>query len=182
MNRIFLLTGISALLLASQAAMANSERGFAVAAGFGTTTIEDDDGAGDVFDGSDVGWSFDLEYRFLGHFAFGLTVLDLGETSEPFNGADTRIQVDGAGLYVRAFAPLTDRLTVYARVGEISYEVEIDPGFNSFFPFNDSAIEYGAGLDFGLTDNLALRLEGRILNGEADERGSLTSIGLAYKF
>ena len=139
-------------------------------------------GAGDTFDGDDVGWYLDLEYRFLGHFAFGMTALDLGETNEFFNGADTRIQVDGFGFYVRAFVPLTDKLTAYARLGEISYDVEIDPGFNSFFPFNDSATEFGAGLDFGLTDKLALRVEGRILNGDADERGSLTTLGLAYKF
>ena len=156
--------------------------GFGAALGIGVSGIEDEDAPGDTFDGSDIGWNVDLEWRFIENLSLGMNFTSLGEDSDDFNGADTTIGVDGFGFFVRGYLPVSSNLTFHARSGETNYSVDIDPGFDSFFPFSDSAKDFGFGGDYYLNENFAVRLETRWLDGPNQEAGSLTTIGMRWQF
>lgn len=114
--------------------------------------------------------------------AVGANWTSLGEDTDNFNGAETTISVDGFGLFVRGYWPVTSKLTLHARYGETSYSVDIDPGVGTVFPFSDSAKDFGIGADFYVNENLAVRIETRRLDGPNKEAGGLTTIGLRWQF
>ncbi len=161
-------------------AQQNDTRGFALLYGVGPTTIEDEDGPGDVFDGSDTGWSLEVEYRFSVYFGLGLNRTSFGEDTDFFNGTDTTIEVEGTGYFLRGYLPVSDRVTLSLRFGETAYDADVDPGFGTFL--FDNAIDYGIAGDFNFNESLALRLEHRILDGERQEEGSITTIGVRWQF
>ncbi|MEO1319544.1 MAG: outer membrane beta-barrel protein [Pseudomonadota bacterium] len=158
----------------------DSTRGFAFLFGIGPTTIEDEDGPDDVFDGSDTGWNLEVEYRFSTYFALGVSRTSFGEDTDFFNGADTNIEVDGTGYFIRGYLPVSDRFTLSARFGETAYDADVEPGGGNFFP--DSAIDFGGAADFSINERLAFRLEHRLLDGDRQEEGSITTIGLRWQF
>ena len=178
--------GVTALLLLSTSpparAQADNPTGVALSFTAGVSSIEDVDGPGDRFDGSDLGWSFDAEWRFIEYLGVGLTVLSLGEDTDFFNGEDTTIGVDGLGFYLRGYWPVAERVTLHARYGETNYDVDSSTGFGTFFPFSDEAKDFGVGADFYFTDRLAGRFEARWLDGPNREKGGLTGIGLRWQF
>ena len=179
----FWLPVLAVLLIAPNAvAQTNNPTGIGVALGIGSSSIEDEDAPGDTFDGSDFGWNLDLEWRFIENLAVGVNWISLGEDSDSLNGTETTIGVDGFGAYVRGYLPVTKRITLHARYGETNYNVDIDPGIGSVFPFSDSAKDFGAGGDFNFTENLAVRVEVRWLDGPDQEAGGLTTIGLRWQF
>ncbi|MEL6369032.1 MAG: hypothetical protein AAFQ16_13850, partial [Pseudomonadota bacterium] len=59
-------------LCATAAAQEANPTGFAFSLGFGPSTIEDVDGPGDEFGGGDIGWNFDVEWRFIEYVALGI--------------------------------------------------------------------------------------------------------------
>ncbi|MEO1201704.1 MAG: outer membrane beta-barrel protein [Pseudomonadota bacterium] len=180
--RLLLLLLLAAGVAPAALAQENNPTGFGVALGIGPSRIEDEDAPGDTFDGSDFGWNLDIEWRFIEYIAIGANWTSLGEDTDSFNGTDTTIGVDGFGFFVRGYLPLTSNLTLHARYGETNYSVDIDPGFNTVFPFNDSAKDFGIGGDLYLNDRLALRLETRWLDGPSQEAGGLTTFGLRWQF
>lgn len=161
-------------------AQAYDNHGFAILFGVGPTTIEDQDGPNDVFDGSDTGWNIELEYRIATYFALGFSRTKFGEDTQFFNGADTTIEVDGTGFFFRGYLPVSDRVTLSLRFGETAYDADVEPGTGNFL--FDSALDYGIAGDFNFNESLALRLEHRILDGERQEEGSITTIGLRWQF
>ncbi len=98
-------------------AQENNPTGFGIALGIGASGIEDEDSPGDTFDGNDIGWNVDLEWRFIEYAAIGFNFTSLGEDSDDFNGANTTIGVDGFGFFVRGYLPVTPNLTFHARYG-----------------------------------------------------------------
>lgn len=163
-------------------AQSNNPTGVGIALGVGASSIEDEDAPGDTFDGSDVGWNLDLEWRFIEYLAIGFNWTTLGEDTDDFNGTQTTIGVDGFGFYLRGYLPVSEKFTLHARYGETNYSVDIDPGVGTAFPFNDSAKDFGIGADYYLNERLALRLEARWLDGPNKEAGNLTTFGLRWQF
>ena len=179
-----LLVAVLAVTVLSGTALAqeNNPTGFGMAFGIGPSSIEDEDAPGDTFDGSDLGWNLDIEWRFIKYLAVGANWTSLGEDTDDFNGVETTIGVDGFGAFLRGYLPVTPNLTLHARYGETNYSVDIDPGVNTVFPFSDNATDYGIGGDYYFSDHLALRIEARWLDGPNQEAGGLTSIGLRWQF
>ena len=177
-------TALLFTLAASDArAQAENPTGFAFSLVYGISSIEDEDAPGDTFDGSDVGWNLDAEWRFVEYVAIGFNAISLGEDSDFFNGDDTTIGVDGFGFYLRGYWPVTDRVTLHARYGETNYDVDIDPGVGTAFPFNSQdAKDVGVGADYYINDNVAIRFEARWLDGPNKEQGGLTGIGIRWQF
>ncbi len=180
--RLALVALAVALMAGTTAAQENNPTGIGIAFGIGQSSIEDEDTPGDVFDGSDVGWNLDLEWRFIEYLAVGFNFTSLGEDSDDFNGTETTIGVDGFGVFLRGYLPVTSRFTLHGRYGETNYNVEIEPGFDSIFPFSDSARDFGIGGDYYFNDSFALRIESRWLDGPSQEAGRLTTIGLRWQF
>lgn len=179
-----LVLSVLALLLFAPNALAqtNNPTGVGVALGIGLSSIEDEDSPGDSFDGSDFGGNLDVEWRFIEHLAVGFNWTSLGEDTDDFNGTETTIGVDGFGAYVRGYWPVIPKFTLHARYGETSYNVDIDPGIGTVFPFSDSAKDFGVGGDYYVNESLAVRFETRWLDGPDKETGGLTTIGLRWQF
>ncbi|MEL6948555.1 MAG: hypothetical protein AAGM16_00340 [Pseudomonadota bacterium] len=114
------------------------------------------------------------------YFGLGLNRTSFGEDTDFFNGTDTTIEVEGTGYFLRGYLPVSDRVTLSLRFGETAYDADVDPGFGTFL--FDNAIDYGIAGDFNFNESLALRLEHRILDGERQEEGSITTIGVRWQF
>ncbi len=182
-RRLMLILAASALCQATLADGPNdNDTGIVISAGIGVSSIEDEDAPGDTFDGSGTAINVDIEWRFLRNLSVGMTVGTLGEDTDDFNGAETTIEVDTFGFFLRGLLPVGERVTLHARYGLTSYSVDIDPGFNSIFPFSDDADDFGIGIDYAFSDSAAIRLETRILDGDNQESGGLTTIGLRWQF
>lgn len=189
MSKVFVFGGrfalpVLAVILFAPDVMAQTSNptGFGMSLGIGSSRIQDEDSPGDTFDGSGFGWNMDFEWRFIEYLAAGGSRTSLGEATDNFNGAETTISVDGYGLYIRGYLPVTQKLVLHARYGETSYSVDIEPGAGTVFPFNSSAKDYGVGGDYYVNDNLAIRIEARRLDGPSQEEGALTTIGLRWQF
>ncbi|MEO0615235.1 MAG: outer membrane beta-barrel protein [Pseudomonadota bacterium] len=180
MNKTATILALALLCSGTCHAQAYDNHGFAFLFGVGPTTIEDEDGPNDVFDGSDTGWNLEVEYRVSTYFGLGFNRTSFGEDSDFFNGTDTTIEVDGTGYFIRGYLPVSDRVTLSARLGETAYDADVEPGGGNFFP--DSAVDYGVAADFNFNESLALRVEHRLLDGDRQEEGSITTIGLRWQF
>lgn len=173
-----LTVGVSLVLMSVPPIVhADDSRGFAISAGVGHSTISDDDGA-QSFEGDDIGWSLDLEYRFTAHVAFGLGVFSLGKASDDVDNVATTIEAGGTGLFLRGIIPVSESVEIYARLGRAIYSADIEPaGFDL-----DDGTEIGIGIDVALAEKWAVRLEGRQINGDDDEDGGLATVGVTYRF
>ncbi len=157
--------------------------GFAFSLGFGPSTIEDVDGPGDEFDGGDIGWNFDVEWRFIEYVALGMNIATFGEDTDFFNGTDTTIEINGIGLYARGYLPVNDRLLLHATWGSFSYDADVDPNQNfSLLLFDGSADAYGLGADYRLSKNWSARFDHRWYDGQRREAGTLTTLGFRFQF
>ncbi|MEM7611196.1 MAG: porin family protein [Pseudomonadota bacterium] len=172
---------VAILLCLTNTALAEGQRGFSLSAGIGISTIEDTDD-GERFDGESTGFGLDVDYRFSDHFAAGLGIFSLGKDTLPFNGADTTIKVDGTTIFARAILPVSERVDLYGRLGYAVYSVRITPGGSLADLFGENATEAGIGVDVLFTEKLAVRGEGRFLNGPSEEQGSLITVGFSYRF
>ena len=186
-TRTSLWTAAAAVVLllapALAGAQANNPTGVAVGYGIGPSTIEDEDGPDATFDGSDLGWNLDIEWRFIEYLAIGMNVTSLGQDTDDVAGTATTIDVDGFGFYLRGYWPVSERVTLHARYGETNYSVDIDPGVGTAFPFNsESAKDFGFGGDYYFNDRFAARFEARWLDGPNKEAGSLITLGLRWQF
>ncbi|MEO0367072.1 MAG: hypothetical protein AAF265_16460, partial [Pseudomonadota bacterium] len=77
------------VLTTDGSAESENPTGISFAIGIGQSSIQDDDGPGDTFDGSDTGYNIDLEWRFIKYLAIGFNYVDFGKDTEFFNGEDT---------------------------------------------------------------------------------------------
>lgn len=134
------------------------------------------------FDDKDSSWKAFVGYRMSDWLALELNYADLGEhsTDTRFLGGDppadaqviiTR-QVKGFGLDAVLSAPITQRFSVFGRVGafradldataQLGGNVEFTGGNGETFRTasqSETLARYGAGLDFDFTPNLGMRLE-----------------------
>lgn len=174
---VILLTGVASN------AKAQTKTGWGISTTIGSGSIRDQDGT-ETFSGNGFGFSAEVEYRFTPNFALGFGGFSLGRADDTFNGVDTTIQVRGYEFFGRLIYPTSDRVDVYGRLGAASYSADIDPGSVSISDalFGQEAVDIGIGVDFHRKSNLALRLEGRYMNGSKEETGALLSIGINYLF
>ena len=134
------------------------------------------------FDDKDSSWKAFLGYRVTDWLAIEVNYASLGEhsTNTQFIGGDppgdaqviiTR-EVQGYGIDAVLSAPLSPRFSVFGRVGafradldataQLGGNVEFTGGQGETFRAtsqNETITRYGAGMDFGISPNLAARLE-----------------------
>ncbi len=170
-------------LVPGQPAVAQEKSGWGVSAGIGSSRIRDKDGS-DTFSGNGFGLMAEVEYRFTSNLALGFGGFSLGRADDSFGGVDTEIEVRGYELFGRLIYPASDSVDVYGRIGAANYFVDIEPGSVGLDDalFGDDALEIGFGVDFSRREKLAIRLEGRYLNGGDDETGTLLVVGFNYLF
>ncbi|MEL7023570.1 MAG: outer membrane beta-barrel protein [Pseudomonadota bacterium] len=157
--------------------------GFVVAGTIGRSRIQDQDAPDDTFDGRDFGFNLDLEWRFIENFALGMNIASFGEDSDFFNGEDTTIRVYGFGFYARGYLPINERWTLHGTLGRFAYETESNGLSTSvILPFTGDANTFGAGVDYALNKNWAIRFDQRWFDGADQEEGTLTTIGFRWQY
>lgn len=171
------------LLGSSNPTYAADKQGWGVSATIGISQIKDQDGT-ETFRGNSLGFSAEVEYRFTPNIALGIGGFSLGRASDTINAVDTEIKVRGYDLFGRIIFPLSDSVDVFGRIGAANYFVDIEPGTVSFQDalFGEDAVELGLGVDFGRSEQIAYRLEGRFFNGGKDETGVMLMFGFNYLF
>ncbi|MEL7312803.1 MAG: outer membrane beta-barrel protein [Pseudomonadota bacterium] len=171
------------LFITDAGAQMENPTGFVVAGTIGRSRIQDEDAPDDTFDGRDKGYNFDFEWRFIENFALGMNIANFGEDTDFFNGEDTTLEVYGFGFYARGYLPLNERWTLHATLGRFAYETEAN-GFSTsvIIPFNGDANSFGAGVDYALNKNWAVRFDQRWYDGGDQEEGMLTTVGFRWQY
>lgn len=159
-------------------------RGFRVNA-----MTEDDSSSGyKLFGGYQLNRNFAVEggYYDLGRFSYNSTTTPPGSF-----GGSTRVK--GLNLDLVGTLPLTDRFSVIGRVGAAYARSRASVATTGFVPFNlfetsknDTYAKVGLGLQYALTEALAVRaeLERYRVHDPVRNRGyiDMASVGLIYRF
>lgn len=158
--------------------------------GFASTTIVDDD--------SSTGFKLLGGYQFNRNFALEGGYFDLGKfgfkaTTVPAGTLDGRIRLRGVNLDLVGRLPVTDKFSVFGRVG-VNYADARDnfSGTGAVRVLNpnprkhDANIKFGAGLQYDFTEALGMRVEAERyrINDAVGNKGDidLFSVGLVYRF
>jgi len=161
-----------------------------LAAGFATTSIDDND--------RELGYKLFGGYQFSRYFALEGGYFDLGEfgftaTTSPPGTLDGDMRLRGVNLDALGILPFTDRFSAFARVG-VNYAEAKDhfSGSGSVIvpdPDRDERAtnyKFGLGLQYDITEALGLRAEAERyrINDAVGNKGDidLFSIGLVYRF
>ncbi len=158
--------------------------------GFASSTIADDDRSTGfkLFGGYQFNRNLALEggYFDLGRFGFNATTVPAGTL-------DGRIQLRGLNLDLVGRLPVSDRFSVFGRVGINYAEARdsfsgtgavrvLDPNPRK----HDANIKFGAGLQYDFTEALGVRaeVERYRINDAVGNKGDvdLFSVGLVYRF
>ena len=183
------LSAFAALALtAAMAAHADSQPGFYMGAGFGTTKLDDDSFDGVDFDDSDTGFKVFGGYSFNPYFAVEASYFDLGEAGGNFDDIVGPISFDvgvsGFGASAVGVLPVSDMFSVFAKLGYATYDVDAHVSISGLGSGSDSQSEsdmtYGIGgaMSFG---QFGVRLEYEAIDVDAGDANMLSLSGV-YRF
>ena len=158
--------------------------------GFNTTSIHDDD--------RDLGYKLFGGYSFNRYWALEGGYFNMGEfgftaNTLPAGTLDGRIKLQGVFLDVVGSLPITDKFSVFGRVG-VNYARARDTfrgtgAVNVLDPnprANDTNYKFGVGLQYAFTESLSMRAEAERyrINDAVGNKGDmdLYSVGLLYRF
>lgn len=158
--------------------------------GFTTTSLTNDD--------RDTGYKIFGGYQFNKNFALEGGYFDLGEfgytaTTLPAGTLNGNIKLKGLNLDAVGILPITDKFSAFGRVG-VNYAQAKDSFTgagaisvsNPNPSKNETNYKFGLGLQYALTDSLAVRAEAERyrINDAVGNRGDidLFSVGLVYRF
>ncbi|MDQ9169404.1 outer membrane beta-barrel protein [Oxalobacteraceae bacterium R-40] len=159
-------------------------------AGFASTSIEEDDRS--------TGYKVFSGYQFNRHFAIEGGYFDLGKfgytaTTVPAGTLSGEAKIRGLNLDLIGILPMTEKLSAFGRVGVTHAQARdsfrgsgavlvSDPNPRK----TDTNYKFGAGLQYAVTENFALRaeIERYRINDAVGNKGDidLASIGLVYRF
>ena len=158
--------------------------------GFRINSIAEDkrDTGYKLFGGYQLNRNFAVEggYFDLGRFNYGFTTVPAGS----FNG-ETRVR--GLNLDLVGIVPLSDRFSVFGRVGAAYAQTRSSSSRTGNFFLgnvdsrnNDTNVKVGLGLEYAFTPALSLRgeLERYRINDPVRNKGyiDMASVGLVYRF
>ena len=158
--------------------------------GFGSSVIVDDDRSTGfkAFGGYQINKNFAVEGGYFNLGNFGYTA-----TTVPAGTLDGRIKLRGLNLDLVGTVPLSEKFSVFGRVG-MNYAQARD-SFSGTGAVqvanpnprkNDTNYKLGLGLQYALTESLAVRAEAERyrVNDAIGNRGhiDLVSVGLIYRF
>lgn len=163
------------------------ESGFYVGGNYGYLRVEGED---DFDDDKDV-WQGLLGYKFNEWVAVEGSFIDFGDYGSDVAGADT----DGYTAAIKGILPLSDRFSLYAKVGQLWSETEYNLGGISN-EYDDESLFVGAGLSYAMTQNFLINAEYTVYDAELDAYEAVddiddtnfetdlkqASIGVEYRF
>lgn len=153
------------------------------------STAEDNSGTGyKLFGGYQLTPNFAVEggYFDLGRYSYSATTTPAGTFS-------SNNRVRGLNLDLVGMAPLSDRFSVFGRVGAAYAQNRANFASTGFVPVNtsnprrnDTHLKIGVGLQYAITEALAVRaeLERYRISDPIRNRGhiDMASLGLVYRF
>ncbi|MES2975333.1 MAG: outer membrane beta-barrel protein [Pseudomonadota bacterium] len=157
--------------------------------GFGVTSVTEDN--------RDTGYKLYGGYRLNRNFAVEGGYFDLGKTNYTFTTAPPgsfsgESSVRGVNLDLVGIAPLSDRFSVFARVGAAYARSRVDTTTTGLVPAGGSGsrsgtnLKVGVGMEYAFTESLGVRAEWERyrIKDTLRNRGSIdmASVGLVYYF
>lgn len=148
-------------------------------------------------DEQDLGYKLFGGYQFNKNFALEGGYFNLGKfdysLSTPNGNLDGNIKIKGLNLDAVAILPITEDFSAFARIGANYAQSKDSFGTSGTISMadtspkkNDLNYKFGAGLQYAVSDSLALRLEAERyrINDAVGNDGDIDffSIGLMYKF
>jgi len=130
--------------------------------------LDDNDSGGKLFGG----------YHLNENFAVEASYYDFGDQVD---GSST-LSIDGFSLGLVGSVPLSDRFSVFGKVGIHAWDADISGPIRArFSDDSDSDLFYGAGLDYAMNSNWTIR--GEYERYEVDDFNmDVGSVGLIYNF
>jgi OOP family OmpA-OmpF porin len=148
-------------------------------------------------DNRDTGYKLYGGYRFHRNFAVEGGWFDLGHSQYTYNttpagSLNGDLRVRGLNLDLVGILPVSDRFSVFGRVGAAYAQSRSSFGRTGAVPLagarddKSTNVKFGAGLEYAVTDRLALRgeIERYRINDSLRSRGhiDMASVGLVYSF
>jgi OOP family OmpA-OmpF porin len=180
------LTAFAAFALTGAlAAQADTQPGFYVGAGVGTTKVSDNSFDGTGIDDSDTGFKIFGGYDFNQNIAVEVSYLDLGEASASDAGDSLSVGVTALTAAAVGRLPLSDMFALYGKLGYASYDVKVHvniAGFGSGSGSDsNSDLFYGVGGALSFGGNFEGRLEYEAINVDGGDL-NMISLGGVYRF
>lgn len=163
------------------------DSGLYVGGNYGYLRVEGED---DFDDDKDV-WQGLLGYRFNEYFALEGSYIDFGDYGNDVAGAST----DGYTAALKGSFPITERLSIYGKLGQLWSETEYKVGtFND--DYDDESLFVGGGLSFAVTPNFLINAEYTVYDADLDAESAVddiddtnfdtdlkqASLGIEYRF
>ena len=169
---------IASLAVQSSHAAEDADK-FFIGLGFGVAQISEDD---NLFDDSSTAYKALFGYALNEHVSFegSFVTLDDYEAFSPFVVDTQRAVADGSGFNVAtAFGvPVTDRLTIRARIGVLLWSTYSDL---ADLESSGADLSFGAGINFRVNDGLGIRLDVDAFNfGDVD--ANVGTAAFEYRF
>jgi OmpA-OmpF porin, OOP family len=177
---IFAALGLMAATTAAQAA--DTQPGFYVGAGIGSTKVGDDGFDGTGIDDSDTGFKVFGGYDFNQNFGVEVSYVDFGEASISEAGDSLSVGVSALTASAVGRLPVSDMFTVFGKLGFASYDIDVDfniAGFGSGSGSDsDSDLMYGVGGALSFGGNFEARLEYEAINVDDGDVNMISVSGL----
>lgn len=144
-----------------------NESGFYIGGNYGYLRVEGED---DFDDDKDV-WQGLLGYRFNEYFALEGSIIDFGDYGNDVAGAST----DGYTAALKGSFPITERLSIYGKLGQLWSETEYNVGTFSN-DYDDESLFVGGGLSYAVTPNFLINAEYTVYDAELDAESAVDDI------
>ncbi len=160
------------------------------ASGFSTTSINNND--------TDIAYKLFGGYQFNPYFALEGGYFNLGKfgftaNTQPAGVLNGNIRLQGLSLDAVGTLPITKKFSAFGRLGmDYAQAQDSFTGSGAVHPLNpnpskwDTNYDFGAGLQYALTESIALRAEGERyrINDAVGNMGDIDvySLGLIYRF
>ena len=135
-------------------------------------------------DTRDTGYRLYGGYQFHPNIGVELGYVDLGKATANVGGLGGDVKADGWTAHVVGSIPVWNRFALFGRVGAIHGESKTGGAFGSHKD-RGTDLAYGAGVRFGVTNNLDVSAEWDRFRFDTTNRDAdvdLISVGLRFKF
>lgn len=168
----FIFAAVASLVLAAPA-MAADDGGVYIGAGVGSFGV--DIGG---FGGDDVGFKVFGGWMFNPYIGAELEYID-GGTAED---AGAEIDVSGFNASLRGAYPVTDQFSVFAKVGMLFWDADVDLGEFGSGSDDGEDFSWGVGAGFDFAENLGLTVEYQGFEIEDTDTVDMISASVVWKF
>lgn len=188
-----LFAGIATVMILSTGAV-NAAEGFSAGIGGGRAHMKDAcSGLTGISSCDDTDTSFKIfgGYQFDDNWGLELGYVDFGKATASGAGASGEAKVNGLTLAGVGTLPINDLFSVFGKLGFVRYDLKVSgssPGVTFSAEDKNSALMYGVGAQYNVTEQVGIRAEWELFKkvGDSGTTGESDidqlSASLVYKF